>query len=258
MLNGKPVSTKDFITNGDEITLEPGKDGKDASATIRELIGEIVPVNVTINGIKHTIEPRIERNGIQAELETVVQDRDQINYSHSTQLMDALTDLGIETFGSFEIYVNDKSMALENVIPQFFIGNMPISLNHQLKDGDEVRLGMKSSPTVGDVVSSLGKSIQPTMSITFNGEPVSMADNRSSLLLNGQKADSSTIVQPGDRLTIPETVQRSFLFSDIFLFIDYTLPKTTSTSYQLLRNGEPIGFNDPIFSGDSLEIKFDS
>ena len=79
-----------------------------------------------------------------------------------------------------------------------------------------------------------------------------MTDSGSSVLLNGQQVDHSTIVRPGDKLTIPETVQRPFLFSDVFLFIDYSLPKTASTSYELLRNGEPIGFNDPIFSGDSL------
>ena len=79
LLNGKPASTKDFISNGDEITLESGKDGRDASATIRDLIGEMSPINVTINGKEHIIVPRIERNGIPAELDTNVQDRDQIS-----------------------------------------------------------------------------------------------------------------------------------------------------------------------------------
>lgn len=258
LLNGNPASTKDFIANGDEITLEPGKDGKDASATIRELIGDIDPIEVTVHGNKHTIVPKIVCNGIPVELDTIIHDRDQIVYSHSTKLNDVLSELGIETFGPFEVYVNNKRILLEDWSATFLIGKLPVSPDHLLKDGDEVRLEVHASPTVGEVISSLDQSMQTTANITFNGESVTLTNSGSSILLNGLQVDNSAIVHSGDRLTIAETVQRPFLFSDVFLFIDYSLPKTASTSYQLLRNGEPIGFNDPIVSGDALEIKFNS
>lgn len=255
-LNGIPASTKDFIANGDEITLEPGKDGKDASASIRDLIGEIHPIEVTVNGNGHAIVPNIECNGIPVELDAIVRDRDNIVYSYSTKLSDLLSDIGIETFKPFEIYVNNKRIYLENQTPQYIVGNTPVSRDHLLKNGDEVKLGIQTQPTVGEIIASVDQSNQPTAVITFNGESVTLRNGGSSVLLNGKQVDYSVLVHPGDRLTIPETEGRPFLFSDIFLFIDYSLPKTASTSYQLLRNGEPIGFNDPIFSGDALEIKF--
>lgn len=258
LLNGKPASTKDIIANDDEITLEPGKDGKDAVAKIRDLIGDIRPIHVDINGTKHTIVPSIECNGMPVELDTIVQDRDQIVYSHSTKLNDILAKLSIEIVEPFEVFVNNKSILLKDWTPQFYIGNIPISTDYLLKDGDKVRLGTQTPPTVGDIVGSLDPSNQPTASVTFNGKPVTMTNNRSSILLNGQQVDNSVSVRPGDRLTIPKTEQRPFLFSDVFLYIDYSLPTTTSSSYQLLRNGESIGFNDPVFSGDALEIKFNS
>lgn len=256
LLNGSPASTKDFISNGDEIKLEPGRDGNDATATIRDLIGDISPIEVTINESKHTIAPRIECNGIPVDLDTIVHDRDQISYSYITKLNEVLSQLGIETIEPFEIYVNNKRTLLEKWTTQFFIGNMPASSEQLLNDGDEVRLGIQNPPTVGEVVSTLNHPVHAT-AITFNGKPVTMASSGDAILLNGKQADATEIVRPGDRLTLAEAPSRSFLFSDVFLFIDYTLPKTASTSYQLLRNGEPIGFNDPIFSGDALEIKFD-
>ncbi|MFS0689155.1 cell division FtsA domain-containing protein [Sporosarcina sp. 179-K 8C2 HS] len=256
LLNGKPASTKDFISNGDEITLERGLDGKDASAIIRDLIGDFSPIEVTINGREHTIVPSIECNGIPVGLDTVVNDRDEIYYSHSTKLNNVLSEIGIETFEPFQVYVNNKSVILENLTPQYIVGNMPVPLDHRLKADDEVRLEMQTYPTVGEVISSLEKFTFATASVTFNGEPVTMMNIGASILLNEQQVDTSTIVHPGDRLIIQETVQRPFLFSDVFLFIDYSLPKTASTSYQLLRNGEPIGFNDPVYSGDALEIRF--
>ncbi|MFC5604458.1 cell division protein FtsA [Sporosarcina koreensis] len=256
LLNRKPASTKDFIMNGDEITLEPGKDGKDASVTIRDLIGEIQPIKVTIHGNKHTIVPSIECNGIPVGPDTLVEDRDEIVFSQSTKLNEVLEDLGMEPYIPFEVFVNNKRIRLDDWTPQFFIGNMPVPQDHPLRDGDEIKLGVHTPPTVGDIVATLDHSDQPTASITFNGEPVTIWSSGASILLNGEQVDNSAIVRPGDRLTIPKTAQRPFLFSDVFLFIDYSLPKNASSSYQLLRNGEPIGFNDSIFSGDALEIKF--
>lgn len=258
LLNGSPASTKDFIANGDLITLERGKDGKDASPTIRELIGDIDPIEVNVNGNKYTIVPTIECNGQQVELDTIIHDRDQIVYSHTTKLSDVLSGLDIKTTAPFEVYVNNKRILLAEWSTTFLIGNMPVPADHLLKDGDEVRIKAHTSPTVWEIISALDQSTQSTASITFNGQPVTITNSGSSILLNGQQVDNSSIVHSGDRLTIAETVHRPFLFSDIFLFVDYSLPTTASTSYQLLRNGEPIGFNDPIFSGDALEIKFSS
>jgi cell division protein FtsA len=258
LLNGNPASTKDLISNEDEIKLVPGRDGKDASATIRDLIGELSPIEVTINESKHTIAPRIVCNGIPANLDSIVRDRDQISYSYSTKLNEVLSELGIETFNTFEVYVNNKKTILENWTTQFFIDNMPASPEQLLKDGDDVKIGIQKPPTVGEVISSLNKSAQITAIVTFNGDPVTLTNSGASILLNGKQVDTTEAVRPGDRLSITEAPSQSFSFSDVFLFIDYTLPKTKSTSYQLLRNGKPIGFNDPIFSGDALEIKFDS
>ena len=43
LLNGKKASTKDPIKNGDTIELLPGKDGNNASATVRDLLDDMVP-----------------------------------------------------------------------------------------------------------------------------------------------------------------------------------------------------------------------
>ncbi|WP_432363973.1 cell division protein FtsA [Sporosarcina sp. UB5] len=254
--NGKLASTKDFITNGDVITLERGKDGQDAFATIRDLIGDISPIEVTVNGSRTLIVPSIESNGIPVELDTIVQDRDVISYAHSTKLHDVLLQFDMDNVGQFAVYINNNKTVLDNWSTQFFVNTIPVSQDYLLQDGDEVQLVTQDLPTVKDIVSLVDKTMLTSITITFNDEPVTITSRAVSILLNGQQVDHFTIVHPWDRLTILEETQRPILFSDVFRFIDYSLPKTVSTSYQLLRNGEPIGFNDQIFSGDALEIKF--
>lgn len=257
LLNGNPASTKNQITNGDQITLVPGVDGKDAKLTVRDLIGDFTTIHVSINGKQLTIAPQIEINNIPVQLDTLIKDRDSIRYSYPSKLGDVVEELDANVSIPFEVFVNNKRTVIEDHAAKFLIDDVQIFTDYVLKDGDEISYIAQTLPTIGEIVSSLKTGHQASAQVTFNGTAVTITRNSSQALLNGNPADNATIVNKGDRLTITETVQKPFVFSDVFLFTDYILP-TTASSYKLLRNGEPIGFNDPIYNGDELEIKFSS
>lgn len=257
LLNGKPASTKDYISNGDQIILQPGIDGKNATPIIKDLIGQASSITVKISGNSITLAPQIRRNGEPATVESNIKDGDEIVYNQDIKLKDILIDMNKNEVEPFEVYVNNKSILLNEGIPKFFCGKLQITQDYTLNDADEIQVINSPLPTISSVFNSIGQVNQMKASVTFNGSPITIKNTNLTVLLNGRPVESSTVINRGDRLTIPETNQQQpLLFSDVFKFIDYTLPKTASSSYQLLRNGEPIGFNDPIFGGDSLEIKF--
>ncbi|WP_342505464.1 cell division FtsA domain-containing protein [Sporosarcina sp. FSL K6-2383] len=258
-LNGNIASTKDRIKDTDQIELLPGQDGVNASATIRDLLEETVTIHATILGQAVTLEPEIIVNGIRQSIDTNVQDRDKITITQTKTLAAALTKnnqsklLEEETF---IVTVNQKSVTLKNRHPEFFVGKMPIRPSYVIKDQDVISLQKPPLPSANEVALEIGKKAFDEMTVTFNDEVITIHKPRLSVRLNGQAATGTETVRPGDKLEFITLDDNPIVFGDIFAFTDYSLPENSSSHYQLLRNGSQIGFNDPIFGGDVLEITF--
>ena len=132
----------------------------------------------------------------------------------------------------------------------------PVQPSHVIKDGDRITIKKPPFPTIDEVITEIGKKAFDIITVLFNDEAVTIRKPRLTLTLNGHDAEVSAVVKPGDRLDFVSLSENPITFGDIFAFTDYSLPENTSSNYQLLRNGTPIGFNDAIFGGDKLEISF--
>ena len=113
-----------------------------------------------------------------------------------------------------------------------------------------------SLPTAAEVALETGKKAVEEISVTFNGTDITIKKNRLTFTLNGQLVKGDALLNSNDRLELNSINESPITFGDIFSFTDYSLPKNSKGNYQLLRNDKPIGFNDPIFGGDILEIAF--
>lgn len=253
-LNGKQASIKDLIKTGDIIHLTAGVDGKDASATVQEIIGDDMdPIHIHLNGEEMMIKPEILLNGIAANRETIVKDRDEILFKRKTEISELIGNSNVPMNHPFHVVHNGKKINLPTLGPFFAVREKIVPPTYKIQDGDEITF-TTSLPSVKDVLNALHFPAVSKIEVTFNGEPVSLEMNRRTILLNGKPASEKDEVNAGDRIDVSET-NDPLCFSDIFAYIDYTLPKTAATTYQLLRNGSPIGFNDPIYHGDELQIK---
>ncbi|MFD1207189.1 cell division protein FtsA [Sporosarcina contaminans] len=253
-LNGKQASIKDLIKTGDIIHLTAGVDGKDASATVQEIIGDDMdPIHIHLNGEEMMIKPEILLNGIAANRETIVKDRDEILFKRKTEISELIGNSNVPMNHPFHVVHNGKKINLPTLGPFFAVREKIVPPTYKIQDGDEITF-TTSLPSVKDVLNALHFPAVSKIEVTFNGEPVSLEMNRRTILLNGKPASEKDEVNVGDRIDVSET-NDPLCFSDIFAYIDYTLPKTAATTYQLLRNGSPIGFNDPIYPGDELQIK---
>lgn len=258
-LNGKLASTKDPISDADQIELLPGQNGTDASATIRDLLEETVTIHATIDGVSVKLEPEITINGVLQSIESNVQDRDKITISQSKTVASALAKINRSKLleeNAFIVSINQKSVALKKRHTEFFIGKTPIRPSYVIKEGDFITLQKPHLPTIDEVAIEIGKKSVDEMTVTFNESVITIRKPRLSILLNGQSATGTEVVKPGDKLDFSSLDDSPIVFSDIFAFTDYNLPENTSSNYQLLRNGSKIGFNDEIFGGDVLEIIF--
>lgn len=253
--NGQPASTKDPISNGDVLSLQLGKDGEDASVTLEKIIGDLSSLEVQLNGRLHTITPHVLVNGEQASLSQQIHDSDEIIYHPLTTVKDFLSQQEEVLYEPFEVSINDQKVVVDDYTPKIFIGEQQIGGNYKLNHGDCIHTVCPQPPTVNDLLQTIGEKHQSITKVTFNGDPVTIIHTNASILVNGQKVSLATKICRHDELTITQLPHHAPVFSDVFKFIEYTLPSSAS-SYQLLCNGQMIGFNDTITDGDELAIVY--
>jgi len=258
-LNGNVASTKDLLTNGDSIELILGKDGQDATATTSDLFEDAAVISVTVNGQQILLEPIIYINDKKRRLDEPIKDRDKIDFSQENTLATAISkmiDYDLYIDNKFIVYVNKKPVVLKNHSYQFLLNNILIKPTHHLTDGDEITIRKPNLPTINAVIQLAGEMAIDKINVTFNGEETVIEKVRHTFKLNGDPADKMTFVKANDHVELIAVNKGPIVFSDIFAFTNYNLPSDTTGTYQLLRNEKAIGFNDPIFGGDRLEISF--
>lgn len=259
LLNGEIASSTEKIVSGDSIELMLGKDGRDASITARDLFEDMTTICVTIDGKAILLEPNIFINGKLQQLDSAVFDRNNIAVSHEKTLTRALKIAGDSELlqeKPFTVFIDRISTTIQNDAATFHVGEISIKRTHILQDGDIVSIQRPLPPTVAAVLSKAGKKVSEKIVVTFNGEELIIRKAQYACMLNGEPVDETNLVNPNDRIELVSINKGHIIFSDIFAFTDYSLPTDSTGTYELLRNGAQIGFNDPIYGGDSLEIVF--
>lgn len=258
LVNGQKADTKDLIANGDSIEVILGEHGRDASATIRDLLDDAETIHATLNGDPIIMKPEVSLNGETATLDTAVQDRDVLTISYPRTVADALAKLKKQDLIQpvYTLVVNGKAMTFKRKAVTYFHGTVPIPPSYTIQEQDEITVQQTASPTVKDIAAELEMRLEETAAIYFNGSPLELNKTLYSIRVNSQPAAPDTKVASGDKIEFLPIAESGFSFSDIFAFSDYSLPDSPASQYKLLRNGAPIGFHDPVFGGDSLEIVF--
>ncbi len=259
LLNGEPASSKDLVKNEDSIVVILGKDGQDAAPNVQDLVEEINPIQVKIDEQSIRLTPEVFINGKQMQMNSPIYDRDIVTVSQAQNLAVALKKIGHNTLNnqqSFIIYVNKKPLKLPQAETLYFLGTMPIKPTYNLSNNDHVTIRPGKSSTIADVAALSGIKISEKMSVTFNGENVTIQKKRYNIILNGHPSTKTKSVRPNDKIVFTPIDENPILFSDVFSFTDFALPSGVTGSYQILRNGIESRFNEQIFGGDNLEISF--
>ena len=91
LLNGAEAGTKDRVGNQDHIELLFGKDGTDASATVRDLVEAPEPIHYQLDGVTRTVTGEILLNGKTVTMDTEIADRDELTVNAANRIRDAIT-----------------------------------------------------------------------------------------------------------------------------------------------------------------------
>ncbi|WP_284139859.1 pilus assembly protein PilM [Virgibacillus sp. LDC-1] len=256
-LNGVPVTVDDRIHNGDILQVEKGADGTASIITVEELIGEMPTITVNFEEQEYTVDPQIYINRQKASKHAYIKDKDRIDLKQPKTIRDFLQFIKRDTLladKQFEIIVNYKNLALEAGETTFFVNGKATSIEHPLKHRDLLEVTYAKEPTVHDLLKQLDKNYWTTISITFNDQPVTLKQKQLVVTRNGVELDEQETLHPNDEISITEKKNVSFIFQDVFRFVDIDLATITG-NFKLYKNKNVSSFDDPIQTGDRLSIK---
>ena len=220
-LNGKPASLDTALSFGDNITVIPAQNGRNASVKASELVPDHSNSSVILNGNPVDTSAVILVNGVQASGETDIKDGDVVQFSRIRtlgELLEAAGFMGVDC----DIAVN---------------GSKNHGYDYLLMNGDIITCVERKSDEYQDITSS---STVPGIEAVEDTDLLPSTDEWFDVTVNG-------------RTVSLKKSQTRHMFVDIFNYIEFDLSKPQGT-IELRLNGRPAAFTDVINDGDNIEI----
>ncbi len=259
--NGQASNLADQLKDGDEITVIPGENGKDAVAEIQDVV-EVLPYKtVTINGKRYEVGATVYKNGLEAAFTDLLFDRDEITFSLPLTVEEVLTQLQMHEFVDslqpFLVTINNKKLSMTNERMILKNGLKAFSHSH-VQDNDELTINARNDQCLAltDILSHENLSYNQEIFIYFNGEEVKVTKHLVEVTRGDEKLEESSLIHYGDVLTFKLKEKEPFIFQDVFRFVDFNLTVQENKKLVILRNEKDAAFTTPIHNGDYLEIKW--
>ncbi|CDQ39287.1 cell division protein FtsA [Virgibacillus salexigens] len=243
------------ITDGDQISIRKGEDGDSPYVTIEELLGDIRPIAIYVNDQLRPLYPIYKVNQQRQNKTYTLKDGDKIQWHQSCrvgEVIHTVSNENLSTEESFIVYVNKESIKF-SVGTSIFVNNRRVDPGHKLRQGDRVHYVHTKEPTVKHLLDRLKKDYWYSIAIHFNKEIIQLSQPRYSIKGQQGLINQDTVLRHNDHIEIFEKEQPSFIFQDIFRYIDLDVT-TMNGNFSILINQRPSGFTDPIHHGDRLEI----
>ncbi|MFX3673157.1 MAG: cell division FtsA domain-containing protein [Paenisporosarcina sp.] len=260
-VNNEPASTKSLIKNDDVIDLVEGRDGEHAKVTVHDLIDAAAIKTVTIDGTMYIVEPHILVNEKRCTLDTQLKERDVLSFQTIDTAEAILNATGqthiFQSIKPYFVSIDDKSIFFPEFSSQLLLNGTPIKLQYAINDGDTLTVRKSLPSTVQNIADQLNTKLKDTLTVTFQGKQVSLEKSCVTVSVNGKQVDTDYIIQAGSKVSFQTIDSAPWIFQDVFRFSNWKLPEKMTGQFSILRNGQSAGFDEPIFGGDQLEIRFE-
>ncbi len=252
LCSGVPTELSAPLENGAILSVTEPVPGEPPKVTLGEFMEpETSSYHLTLNGRPLAVEPRVLVNGHTKGWDYVIQDRDIITTEPITTVIQLLNSLEIPVERQLHFTLNKQPRTISHTI-KVKINGIESSLHTPLQDG--IKIDYYHKPiTLRDVVdpSTGGYSI----TITVNGEPITLSPKRNSPWVNGEMVSFDYIIRPNDVIQYNHEGhgEQNFIVTD--LFRDY-LPDDAflEKGGRILVNGKESGYTTPLKHGDKIEF----
>lgn len=261
--NGQPCQYDDVVQNGDILVAVPGEAGKSAVRTIRDLLpSETQSFRVRWQGKWETIEPVVKQNGRFTNLEAPLQDRDEIEIQYLESVRDLCGKFKQEDYLAqcqpFHCTIDERDTYLPGVNRQVTVNGKVATLDTTIKEGDDVEFTSYSPVTVKRLAERKQWTLAIGISVMFQGKQIRIEEATLEVWRDGERLGKDEEIHHGDRLRtkVLQAETCTFLFQDVFRYVDIDIPQQGGKTFQLLQNGAKATFTSVLADGDVLEIQW--
>lgn len=256
--NGEECQLDDIVQDGDQLKVEKGADGVRTSVKIKDLLDEVPKKTAIINGQKYPVQMMIIRNGKEVDSDTVIQDGDVIQTKYPQTIDELVQILQLDELQSllhpFRIKLNGKEMFFPYFSGQILLNGNEVKSNEKLPNQIELTIVQKMIPSIQNLALLLQHSIQRSITVFYEEQPVTVKKVAVEYFKNGTRLDSENIINNGDEIEYKEGLNDGFIFQDIFKYVEVHKPQKAKGNFSLKINGHEATFYSPIHDGDRLEI----
>ena len=266
---GAPARLDDIVQHGDEIEVQGGTSGVDATGTVSDVIPPLSPLTLYLGDERLILPPVIEMNGERVAPEQPLSDRAKIVTRPMETVRDALPMLGVpdaviaELMQTSALNVTVEGQAVQ--IPyeryQLYVNGTPATLDTRLQTGDGIDI-REAEPPVYQVRFFYDESLAPEQKITvlLNNRAVTVEGPRPPVLRNGRRASLDETVEDGDELLFSggeEAAAWEPVLSDLFRYIQIEKERPPhAMNLKLSVNALPADFVTPIKHGDVVTMEW--
>ncbi|WP_027964228.1 pilus assembly protein PilM [Halalkalibacillus halophilus] len=259
-INGVSASIKDTISEGDHIIVNPGENGTSPKYTVEDLVGDPSGFTITLNNETIHLPTRLYVNQTSALANDQVKDGDHVQWKSDWKLGEVFDLIGekrvTEKSGSFSITLNKQPYMIKKQQVTILLNKQPASLDQTVAENDSIFLQINDFIPVEELATRLNLNLKHTIEVTYNNEKIKLTKPNSQIQRNGELLDSTDEIFSGDHIQTKEKTESTFIFQDLFRYIDLELQVQTGQQFKLYKNQQEVGFAEPINSGDHLEIRW--
>lgn len=260
--NGEPSQLDEPLHHNDDIYVEKGKNGADATAYVKDFIEDTNNLSLLINEENIEIPPVIRVNGEISEINREVNDRDQIEH-HLPKTVDELfstinKDADIFATKTWKLFIDREEVTISKSGGELFLNGKLATLETVINHGDHLEYVDSKDNTLHlkEVFEKYDRTLSKEIVVTFNEHPVKLEKPLFEVYRKSEKLTEQSAVYSGDELKVSEKENVSFIFQDIFAKVNVERPIEKNKKPVILRNDEDTTFSSPIFHGDSLILKW--
>lgn len=258
LLNDKPATVDTTISNGSKIIIEKGKDGKEPSLTINELLDDIPVITVYFQDQPYELKTTLLVNDEEVSKYYYIQDKDDLIVRQQHTIFEFLSEVSsvhLPNMEAFKIFVNGHPTIIDVGQSTCTVNDKQVSLDYKLRQYDRLDIKYGKKPSIQDILQQLDQSFWHKICVTFQHEPITLKQQQIIIKKDDFEVAEDYILKHHDHITIESRKLTPFIFQDIFRFVDVDLAQANG-NFTLLKNGLPTGFDETIQDGDSLEIKW--